>query len=358
MKKLFFSSVVLVFLCGFISSVTIAQDENKISSKYDFIPGEKVIFYDDFGAETVGDFPIQWNTNGSGEIVTASNYEGRWFQITKGGYYIPYTKEDFTDNFTVEFDIVPTNVVGSETIVGTDFFFLSGDVENPGYGGQPGQAGFKIQPDYEFVFWNNWSEAREWQGDNGQVAFTFNANEKYHLSFWVQKQRVRVYVNESKILDVPKGLQANYKYNIFRIETTDDANPIISNFRIAAGLPDMRNKLITEGKLISYGITFDVNSDKIKPESFATIKEIAQVLKDNPIVKIKVIGHTDSDGDDKSNLDLSKRRASSVKNSLVKDFLIDETRIETDGKGESESLAKNDSAINKAKNRRVEFIKL
>ena len=358
MKKLLFSSVVLVFLCCFISSLTIAQEGNKINSKYDFIPGEKVIFYDDFTSESVGDFSVQWNTNGSGEIVTASNYEGRWFQITKGGYYIPYTKEDFTDNFTVEFDIVPTNIVGSETIVGIDFFFLSGDVDNPGYGGQPGQAGFKMKPDYDVVFWNNWSEAREWQGDNGQVAFTFNANEKYHLSFWVQKQRVRVYVNENKILDVPKGLQANYKYNIFRIETTDDANPIISNFRIAAGLPDMRNKLITEGKLISYGITFDVNSDKIKSESFATIKEIAQVLKDNPTVKIKVVGHTDSDGDDKSNLDLSKRRAASVKNSLVKDFSIDATRIETDGKGESEPIAKNDSAVNKAKNRRVEFIKL
>lgn len=358
MKKLLFSSVVLVFLGGFISSLTIAQDGNKINSKYDFIPGEKIIFFDDFTSESVGDFPVQWNTNGSGEIVTASNYEGRWFQITKGGYYIPYTKEDFTDNFTVEFDIVPTNIVGSETIVGIDFFFLSGDVDNPGYGGQPGQAGFKMKPDYDFVFWNNWSEAREWQGDNGQVAFTFNANEEYHLSFWVQKQRVRVYVNENKILDVPKGLQANYKYNIFRIETTDDANPIISNFRIAAGLPDMRNKLITEGKLISYGIRFDVNSDKIKTESFATIKEIAQVLKDNPTVKIKVVGHTDSDGDDKSNLDLSKRRAASVKNSLVKDFSIDETRIETDGKGESEPITKNDSGVNKAKNRRVEFIKL
>jgi outer membrane protein OmpA-like peptidoglycan-associated protein len=358
MKNLFLVLTILFCVSYNFTNKTFAQEGNKINSKYDFIPGEKIIFFDDFTSESVGDFPVQWNTNGSGEIVTASIYEGRWFQITKGGYYIPYTKEDFTDNFTVEFDIVPTNIVGSETIVGIDFFFLSGDVDNPGYGGQPGQAGLKIQPDYEFVFWNNWSEAREWQGDNGQVAFTFNANEKYHLSCWVQKQRVRVYVNENKILDVPKGLQANYKYNIFRIETTDDANPIISNFRIAAGLPDMRNKLITEGKLISYGIQFDVNSDKIKTESFATIKEIAQVLKDNPTVKIKVVGHTDSDGDDKSNLDLSKRRAASVKNSLVKDFSIDETRIETDGKGESEPIAKNDSGINKAKNRRVEFIKL
>ena len=120
----------------------------------------------------------------------------------------------------------------------------------------------------------------------------------------------------------------------------------------------MRNKLLTEGKLISYGILFDVNSDKLKPESFATIKEMAQVLKDNPTLKIKIIGHTDSDGDDASNLDLSKRRAASVKTVLNKTWSIDAARIETDGKGETAPLAPNDSGINKAKNRRVEFIKL
>ncbi len=120
----------------------------------------------------------------------------------------------------------------------------------------------------------------------------------------------------------------------------------------------MRSKLLTEGKLISYGIYFDVNKDVVKPESYPSIKEIAAILKDNPTVKIKIVGHTDSDGDDKSNLDLSKRRAASVKNALVKDFGVDAARIETDGKGESEPVAKNDSGVNKALNRRVEFIKL
>ncbi len=357
--KTFFKFLVVFAVLLINSTNFFAQEGNKINSKYDFIPGEKVIFFDDFTSESVGDFPVQWNTNGSGEIVTASDYDGRWFQFTKTGYYIPDAKEDFTDNYTIEFDIVAINSANMETIYGLDFFLLSGDLNNPAGGSQPGTAGFNFRPDYDNVFWRNWSEAREWQGDAGSVSATLKSSEKYHFAIWVQKQRVRIYVNENKILDVPKGLQANYKYNIFRIETyTDESTPLISNFRIAAGLPDMRNKLITEGRLISYGITFDVNSDKIKSESFATIKEIAQVLKDNPTVKIKVVGHTDSDGDDKSNLDLSQRRALSVKNSLVNDFSIDETRIQTDGKGESEPIAKNDSGVNKAKNRRVEFIKL
>ena len=96
----------------------------------------------------------------------------------------------------------------------------------------------------------------------------------------------------------------------------------------------------------------------VKPESFATLKDIAQVLSENPTLRIKVIGHTDADGDNAANLDLSKRRAASVKDYLVKNFNADAARIETDGKGETEPVADNNTSVNKAKNRRVEFIKL
>ena len=78
-------------------------------------------------------------------------------------------------------------------------------------------------------------------------------------------------------------------------------------------LPDMRNKLITEGKLVSYGIYFDVNKDVVKPESYGTLKSIADVLTENAGVKVKIVGHTDADGDNAANLDLSKRRAAAVK---------------------------------------------
>jgi len=78
---------------------------------------------------------------------------------------------------------------------------------------------------------------------------------------------------------------------------------VISNLRIAVGNPDMRNKLLTESKLITHGILFDINSEKIKPESYDALKEIATVLKENPDVKIKIVGHTDNDGKDDANLD-------------------------------------------------------
>jgi outer membrane protein OmpA-like peptidoglycan-associated protein len=137
----------------------------------------------------------------------------------------------------------------------------------------------------------------------------------------------------------------------------DEGSAMVSNIRIAVGNPDMRNKLLTEGKLVTYGIYFDVNKDVVKPESYGTLKGIAQVLTENPDVKIQIVGHTDSDGADAANLDLSKRRAASVKTELTKTFGIDASRIETDGKGEGQPIAPNDTPANKALNRRVEFIK-
>jgi outer membrane protein OmpA-like peptidoglycan-associated protein len=138
----------------------------------------------------------------------------------------------------------------------------------------------------------------------------------------------------------------------------DDSKPFIANFRVAAGLPDTRNKLITEGKLVTYGIYFDVNKDVVKPESYGTLKDIAAILNEVPDVKVKIFGHTDADGDDAKNLDLSKRRAASVKAELVKTFGVKASQMETDGLGETKPVAPNDTPVNKALNRRVEFIKL
>lgn len=350
-------------LSGFIFFVSCfymhSQEVNQITSKYDFIPGEKVVFFDDFASETIGDFPAQWNTNSSGEVVTVSNNPEHWFQMTKSGYFIPETKGDYSENFTIEFDIIPHNVSDNEMMSGVDFLIVSGTVSNPNEGGAiPGKAGVRITPSYETISWTNWSDTDEGYKDNGSVSQIIKASEKIHFAFWVQKQRLRMYVGQNKVFDLPRGMIANYKYNIFRFQTNEEGTPLIANFRIAAGLPDMRNKLLKEGKLISYGIQFDVNSDKVKPESYSTLKEIAQVMKENPNLKIKIVGHTDSDGDNALNLDLSKRRAASVKKELVDGFSIENARIETDGKGSTEPLAPNENVLNKAKNRRVEFIKL
>ena len=133
---------------------------------------------------------------------------------------------------------------------------------------------------------------------------------------------------------------------------------MVSNIRYAVGAADTRSKLITDGKLVTRGILFDTNSDVINASSYGVLKDIASVLAENPTVRIKIIGHTDSDGDNNANLTLSQKRAIAVKNMLSNEFNIDGSRMLTDGKGEVEPSDSNATAVGKANNRRVEFIKL
>ena len=175
------------------------------------------------------------------------------------------------------------------------------------------------------------------------------------------KKRVRVYMNEEIVWDVPKAMTKDIQYNslvFFQKDVDPNFLYFLGNLRLAAGAPDTRKKMLEQNKWVTHGILFDVNSDKIKPELYGTLKEMANVLKEYPDLKVKIIGHTDADGNDAANLDLSKRRAASVKVSLAKEFGIDEIGMQTDGKGESEPIDKNDTPAGKANNRRVEFIKI
>ena len=124
------------------------------------------------------------------------------------------------------------------------------------------------------------------------------------------------------------------------------------------GKPDLRSKLLTEGRLVTYGITFDSGSAQIKPESTGTLKKIAEILNANPEIQVKIVGHTDTDGDETFNLKLSEDRANSVLQALVNQFGVSGSQLMAEGKGESELLDPGSSSLAKAKNRRVEFIKL
>jgi len=324
-------------------------------SKFDFIPGQKVVFFDDYSQDNVGDFPALWYSNGSGEVVTLNNYPGKWLNFTAHGCYYPERDLLTGENFTVEFDLVPDVDDANSFYIG--LYIVSGNIKDPVEGGAiPGVAGVKTNISTTAIDLSAYSDGQY----TGEGAGNINLvkGEKVHFSYWIQKQRLRIYMNEKKVVDLPRIVPTGYKYNILRFENGDNNKPLVANFRVAAGLPDTRNKLITEGKLVTYGIYFDVNSDKIKPESYGTLKDIAQVLTENPTVRVKIIGHTDGDGDAAKNLDLSKRRAASVKNELSKSFGIDAGRIETDGKGKTEPVAPNDTPANKAQNRRVEFVKL
>jgi outer membrane protein OmpA-like peptidoglycan-associated protein len=225
----------------------------------------------------------------------------------------------------------------------------------------PGQAGFFFALEYfgrtGYRTYINNDEGNDlgFTGYKDDENLYQKENQKYHISVWVQKARVRLYQNETKLFDIPRAFTLpSVKMDRIRFE---EGAAMVTNVRIAVGNPDMRNKLMTEGKLVTYGIYFDVNKDVVKPESYGTLKEIAAILNEVPDVKVKIVGHTDSDGADAANLDLSKRRAASVKNELSKSFGVNAERLITDGMGEGQPVSPNDTPSNKALNRRVEFIK-
>jgi OOP family OmpA-OmpF porin len=337
----------------------------KAYSKYDFIPGEKILAYDDFAEDAVGDFPGKWTTNASGEVMTVDNFPGKWLNISKQGFFIPQFIKSLPDNFTIEYDLLflpPSKAEGPNTaVVGLQVINAPGGKPSFDYG--PDRGYFELDPYMNNVNIASYTKTGEKILSNEFKAAGVNRTKffNYHVAIWRQKTRLRVYLNETKLVDAPSLLSADIKYNAIRFSTSlnnDGSTWLISNFKYASGLPDTRNKLMTEGKFSTTGILFDVNSATIKASSYGTLKDIAAVLKDNAAVNVKIVGHTDSEGDNVANLDLSKKRAEAVKFILSKEFGIDEGRMQADGKGETQPAVPNTSAEGKAQNRRVEFIKM
>lgn len=104
------------------------------------------------------------------------------------------------------------------------------------------------------------------------------------------------------------------------------------------------------------GVNFAYNSAELLPESFPVLDKAGQLLVDVPEMRVRIEGHTDSDGSETYNLSLSQRRAEAVRNYLISKFGIDPARIQARGLGESSPIASNDTPEGKALNRRVEFV--
>ena len=87
-------------------------------SKYDFIPGEKVIFYDDFSQDAVGDFPALWNTNGSAEVVTTNLFPGKWMRFVMNQCVWTDELLKLPENYTIEYDVIPQGGLEGEGMSG------------------------------------------------------------------------------------------------------------------------------------------------------------------------------------------------------------------------------------------------
>src|SRR5690606_16778605 len=88
------------------------------------------------------------------------------------------------------------------------------------------------------------------------------------ISIWRQKGRLRVYVNEDKLIDAPRFFAENKPYHFaFSRRFFDDRELLMTSIRFAVAGADTRAKLLNEGRFVTNEIPFDVNSDVIKKES-------------------------------------------------------------------------------------------
>lgn len=118
----------------------------------------------------------------------------------------------------------------------------------------------------------------------------------------------------------------------------------------------MARDIGADGHYAIYGITFATDSATVKPDSDATLKEMAKLLTDNPSLKVFIVGHTDNAGALARNLDLSQRRAEAVVKMLATKYGIAAGRLEGRGAGPIAPVATNKTEAGRAKNRRVELV--
>jgi len=331
------------------------QEPPKAWTKYNFVPGDEIIFEDNLSSEENGEFPSRWDLN-KGNAENASLGDENIIRLEKNSIITPLMDAEnyLPEVFTIEFDA---------------YFGHS----------RPTYQAYKIR------FWNSstyltlpngdWYDALTIQSNGARTEYTKDKADKKlagfdeatignlpawkHISISFNKRTLKVFVDEYRALNIP-----NYKLKpeLFTIESylwssQKKITFAIKNIRIAKGGKNLYDRVMADGKFVTRGILFDVNRASIKPESYGVLNTVAKMMKAHQDLNFKIEGHTDSDGNDQYNLNLSAKRADAVRTAL-QELGISEDRLKTEGKGETTPVSDNTTPEGKANNRRVEFIKI
>jgi len=324
-------------------------------AKSDFVAGDEIIFEDLLVGEKLGEFPSMWDLKeGNAEVVSVGGENA--IHMGEETLIMPYMKEKdyLPEEFTIEFDLyVPCYYGGNDKVsmnnrYNIDLVDAAGEVVFQAYWyngnnemGVPREIAWR---------WHNGGE--ESQGE-GSVAF--NMSDFNHIAISFNKRALKFYVNGIRIANIPR-CDAPTRFQIFSYSGASEDERFIKNIRIAKGAVPLYDRMMTDGKFITYGITFDVGKATIKPESMGEINRIVQLMNENPTLKFSVEGHTDSTGNAASNQTLSEQRSEAIVAKLV-ELGIAQDRLTAVGKGQNSPIADNNTDEGRAKNRRVEFVK-
>jgi len=322
--------------------------------RYDFVPGDVVIFEDGpSGDEEIGEFPSRWDLyKGNAEIVELNGQTAIVFP--HGGSIVPYLKNSKKDYlpevFTIELDVrFPKGSSSS----GNRIWISLADLKNNRTGGK--EAELEITPHgLEFG-----ESSGDYPGTENRPWAYEKTGDWHHISIAYTRGKFKAYFDDTRLINIPH-LEVNPTGITITVDgyaaDKDKDFKYIRNVRIAKGGVKYYKRVMTDGKIIINGIKFDVNKATLRPESMGPINKIYRLMKKNPDLRFSIEGHTDSDGDAGFNQKLSERRAKVVMNKLIA-MGIDPSRLKYKGWGESKPIDTNNTPEGKANNRRVEFVK-
>ena len=344
-------------------------------AKSDFVPGDEIFFEDDFAGEQMGEFPSRWDLiSGYAEVGSIEGRKLIAFTDDGSGAVIPLMKEPrafLPDVFTLEYDVflgIPGDYEderesGSNTLSlvfandeavdfndhesGTIDFYYRGD-------GSSSITWDIFKPDAT----SSLRGRKELGLNDGLTDYNGKDNplkpgEWNHFAFSFNKRAFKGYINGQRIINIPLALAPKC---FWFSHTGNYIYSGVSNIRLAQGAVPLYDRLSSEGKIVTYAITFETGKADLKPESMVEIARIAKLMKENPNLAFEVQGHCDATGSDKVNDPLSQKRAEAIVAALVEEGIA-ESRLSPVGKGSHEPIASNSTDEGRAKNRRVEFVK-
>ena len=307
---------------------------------YDFVPGERTIWYEDFADDKAGDFPHRFGLEqGHFEVVDLKGTHA--LRTVEGGRLTIRLPENLPQRFTVEL----TYRCGDDHPVR-----FRTDSED-----RPAQDACEFGASWSraFVAWAG-REAHPSHAHAHAPGTTWS-----HARFTIDGTDARAYIEGERVVDIP-GVNIP-RTNVIRLQLPGGSagDPVlVASLRIAECGRKLFDVLAASGRVTTHGILFDTGSDRILAESTPTLEEIGGMLKAHPELELSIEGHTDNVGSDASNQALSEKRAASVKAYLVANFGVDAARLRSRGWGAGKPVAANATAEGRQVNRRVELVKL
>lgn len=329
-----------------------------IYQKCDFVPGDEIFFDDPVEGEQLGEFPSHWDALGGNAEVAEINGEQVIALTTASTVIFPYmTNQNYLgDVFTLECDIWGTEFKEDDYHHGISADLIlqfNNDMYLQvkwGYPDQDMENGSDITRGEFKVGWRNGTTNEN--GSNGG-RLQVKKNDWNHIAISFNKRAFKAYFNGTRLVAVPNATQQqSLEINNSLWET----RTYIKNFRLAKGAVPLYNRLQSEGKIVTYGITFETGKAELKPESMVEITRIAKLMQEDASLNFEVQGHCDNTGSDKVNDPLSQKRAEAIVAALVEQGIA-ANRLSAVGKGSHSPIADNSTDEGRAKNRRVEFVK-